>query len=221
MSAPDASLAARLRAHALRDECSVRSWGEEPTDISNDLEDAADALDEAAKDTSRWYSPETMAAVVKERDQLLVNARFGQEAADALEGALEKLARAEEGRAEWQATASRNLDALQVALRAECRADSAEGALDAERAHVEQALDDLQRAEGRAEYWKAEHNAANATVLDLQVVNGSLADALHASEAIAAAARAYVAARRAHGEGAMARDADAYDALVCAMEGKA
>jgi len=40
------------------------------------------------------------------------------------------------------------------------------------------------------------------------------------AEAVANAARAYVAARCSHGEGAMARDSDAWDALRAAVEGQ-
>ena len=61
-----ADLIARLRAHALHDECSVRSWGEEPTDISGDLHAAADELDR-------------LATVEAERGEYLTQARIAEQ----------------------------------------------------------------------------------------------------------------------------------------------
>ena len=79
-------------------------------------------------------------------------------------------------------------------------------------ASTQQLRDALERAERRAEYWKAEHNAANAEA-------NILARQVNAAEVIAEKARVFVAAQREAGEPDHTPDeASAYAALVAAIQ---
>jgi hypothetical protein len=96
-------------------------------------------------------------------------------------------------------------------------------------------LAQLAEARRTGEYWKAEHNAANDALraADAELANKReavelLAGALQGAEAIAAAARAYVAAKEASDSAVQGDDLDAlwdaktaaYAALVSACEAK-
>ena len=211
---PDAGeLAKRLRAHAMRDECSVRSWGEEPTDIAGDLEDAADELDRLATVEAERGEYLTQARIAEQMRQTATverDAAYARqtEAWEKFEAERARAVRAESD-AENGVTAFRVVaDQLAEARIARHLAEAVEESV-ADLQQIGRLMDTVARkeVENRAEHAEAEELAAKLRASEAEVarlakghdeygrVNQLLTEENDRLRAIADAAWEYVAAR--------------------------